>query len=636
MIFFVLIFSVFVSALPFPQFGGTSSSAISGNTVIDFCFAKEDSLLFVLTTQGLSYTNPYRMSGEWRNFSANNFPGVHLLSVAASDSAIFVSGYSTRNNGIYGGKLFVKNSHSSNFREFNPSFRPDDDEFYRTPASIAVGDSFVFVSLNQGALMRNKKNPTSDNNWRVLLIASPASIQTEIQNNLSVTDNLTRYADSFSLVTNDTVSVNRIKNGLLSDTAFSSVHFHLCSLSNTKDTVTVLWRNFFFLGDTFKTDTATIISSILSFDSAAQFLADSIIVPSVNALLRYNDTLRNRYDSLTAELLLSDYPPAGYNSRSQIYDIRWHSGLLFSGWVGGLTVSSDNGKTQKGGLFGSANSVLRRSNGEVQIPSRILVQPALNGSAFRLFVKTLSDTVAVSAWLPDASIDSVSLLPVHLDSLKIWSFVTEGAISDIAVFNDSLFVAYGKNSANGIRKYYSGDTTVDNKTVTRWVFRTIPLTGFLEPQLGANTILAVALDSAQYELWAGTDEGLYNLEFGAAVWQHIEFKNTLSNQDNIYAFPTVIYPGFKSARFAYSISKSGYVDIEIFDFAMRKVRTVLKHGFRNAGERSDKSTADRWDGRDDSGRMASPGIYYFRITSPDGIKFGKVILYGAKDAGMEP
>ncbi|MBL8024761.1 MAG: hypothetical protein JNL74_00025 [Fibrobacteres bacterium] len=635
--FCIIIISIFLSV--YSQNNGTQSTSITGNTINELYYNSKTSFLYVLTSSGLSYTNPIdtTTSIPWNNFNLSALPGVRPIGVAASDSSIFVSGYSVINDEINGGKLFTKNFNSPTFRSYDPAFKPDDDEFYRTPAAIAVGDSFVYVSLNRGAIIRNKKNPTSDSDWKLFPIVSSATNQKEFDLNTKLAVQLSNYSDTLKLLTGDSISVLRLESHFKSDTLFKNNHTHSITLNTARDSVTLKWQRYFFTVDTFNTKVDTLVSSVMKFDSISRRISDSIIPLSLAALIRRNDSLKARISTLNNEIKFNEYPPESYgkNAHVQIYDLRWHNGILFSGWTGGLTLSTDNCNTQIGGLFNTANSVLFR-NSTVQIPSRILIDNKHGSDKFRVFVKTTSDTVAMSAWVPDASLDTITRFPKHLDSLKKWSYVTDGSIADMTIFGDTLIIGYGKDSQNGIRKFFLFDTLKGSTPIKEWRYKTVPLTGFLEPQLGTNMIIAIPIDSVKYDLWAGTDEGLYHLKYGSTVWRHIEYKKTLASKEEAYAFPTVIYPGYKSSRFAYSLAKSAKVTIEVFDFSMRKVKTVVQNAARNAGERSDLSTEDRWDGRDDKGRAVSPGIYYFKVSSDDGNKFGKVIVYGAKDAGMDP
>jgi hypothetical protein len=161
----------------------------------------------------------------------------------------------------------------------------------------------------------------------------------------------------------------------------------------------------------------------------------------------------------------------------------------------------------------------------------------------------------------------------------------------------------------------------------------VPLTNFLEPQLGINVLQVVPVDSAAYEIWAGTDDGLYRLRPGQKAWEYFEYKRPFEKvHGETYAYPTVIFPGYKSTKIAYRLGKDANVTIEIFDFSMRRVKTLVKNRPRKADVvRSDVSIEDRWDGRDDLGRPVSPGVYYYKVSAGSKTMFGKIMVFGAKD-----
>ena len=65
------------------------------------------------------------------------------------------------------------------------------------------------------------------------------------------------------------------------------------------------------------------------------------------------------------------------------------------------------------------------------------------------------------------------------------------------------------------------------------------------------------------------------------------------------------------------------MDIDIYDFASRKVRT-LASGTRFASN-IDHQLA--WDGRDDSGQSVANGTYFYRIQIDSGRRaFGKMVV----------
>jgi hypothetical protein len=101
-----------------------------------------------------------------------------------------------------------------------------------------------------------------------------------------------------------------------------------------------------------------------------------------------------------------------------------------------------------------------------------------------------------------------------------------------------------------------------------------------------------------------------------------------------YALPGVIrgsHDGrYDKSVFVYNLRKDGNVTIKVYDYNMSLVKTVAKRERRNAGTDAKRSTnpaRDVWDGTNEAGNRAWPGVYYFKITSTGGDRLlGKVIL----------
>ena len=71
--------------------------------------------------------------------------------------------------------------------------------------------------------------------------------------------------------------------------------------------------------------------------------------------------------------------------------------------------------------------------------------------------------------------------------------------------------------------------------------------------------------------------------------------------------------------FSFTLNKTEQVSLKIYDTRGRMVRTVLS-GTLKAG------SYDRvysWDGRDDKGRIAPSGIYFFRLSTESGFSQAK-------------
>ena len=99
-----------------------------------------------------------------------------------------------------------------------------------------------------------------------------------------------------------------------------------------------------------------------------------------------------------------------------------------------------------------------------------------------------------------------------------------------------------------------------------------------------------------------------------------------------YALPGVVRGGtdgrYDKCVFVYKLKKDGDVTIKVYDYNMSLVKTVVKGARRGSKtERSTNPARDVWDGTNESGRRAWPGVYYFKITSTGGDRFlGKIVL----------
>jgi hypothetical protein len=92
-----------------------------------------------------------------------------------------------------------------------------------------------------------------------------------------------------------------------------------------------------------------------------------------------------------------------------------------------------------------------------------------------------------------------------------------------------------------------------------------------------------------------------------------------------YAYPNPFAPNLEQVRIHYAAGLAGSsheVSIEIFDFGMNRLRTLINHASRSGGELD-----EIWDGRDDQGRTVANGVYFFRIKTDTGDpEFGKILV----------
>jgi hypothetical protein len=84
----------------------------------------------------------------------------------------------------------------------------------------------------------------------------------------------------------------------------------------------------------------------------------------------------------------------------------------------------------------------------------------------------------------------------------------------------------------------------------------------------------------------------------------------------------------EQVQLGYRLKKDGRVTITVFNYAMEKVRTVVRNAPRKGGvARSENPAEDRWDGRDSGGRRVSVGTYYILVESDRSERgFGKALV----------
>jgi hypothetical protein len=90
-----------------------------------------------------------------------------------------------------------------------------------------------------------------------------------------------------------------------------------------------------------------------------------------------------------------------------------------------------------------------------------------------------------------------------------------------------------------------------------------------------------------------------------------------------YAYPNPFSPMISNqgVRIHYKSDADGDVTIEIYDFEMKLVKTVLENAPRAGGVEYDQV----WDGRNEKDEMVANGIYFFKIEGPGGQKeWGKI------------
>ncbi len=97
-----------------------------------------------------------------------------------------------------------------------------------------------------------------------------------------------------------------------------------------------------------------------------------------------------------------------------------------------------------------------------------------------------------------------------------------------------------------------------------------------------------------------------------------EKKNNLP--DNFALFQNYPNPFNPSTTISYQLSAVSDVALKIYDVLGREVRTLVNQG-QTAGQH-----VVQWDGTDQNGRRVASGVYYYRLTTPNGSITKKAVL----------
>ena len=107
-------------------------------------------------------------------------------------------------------------------------------------------------------------------------------------------------------------------------------------------------------------------------------------------------------------------------------------------------------------------------------------------------------------------------------------------------------------------------------------------------------------------------------------WDVLRTSQPVGAPTATYSYPNPFSPKRESVRFHYNLGRpSATVTIEIFDFGMHRVKTVLRDAPRSGVQERDEI----WDGNDETGSLVPNGVYFYRVTVSGGDPaWGKVMV----------
>jgi len=249
-------------------------------------------------------------------------------------------------------------------------------------------------------------------------------------------------------------------------------------------------------------------------------------------------------------------------------------------------------------------------------------------------------------WVISVREQVYSKSPGGTDSLhRIWTtnWQAEGRDEDFGVSYSEDDGRSWVNLLHGVRAYdFSFNDSIVYIATNHGVFRTSDGGGSFDQvtdivEQDTRRIVAstnfFSVGNVDDTVFVGTADGLASTvdnvtsPFGSE-WKIYRAYQPLSSPSETYAYPNPFSPNSEPVRIHYALAQGGStsptsVRIEIFDFGMNRVRTLINQALRDVDGEYD----ELWDGTNDAGSVVANGVYFYRVDagSADPV-FGKIIV----------
>ena len=364
------------------------------------------------------------------------------------------------------------------------------------------------------------------------------------------------------------------------------------------------------------------------------------------------------YGSNTIHFLPIVVPEQNVTFRLDVTD----SAVWVASWSSGLRKSTDNGATWK-------RTVLPSDTLSSISPNDVLagyaVDPRTNNNflLFSVFVQSASIVWAGTAGGINRSLDGgvswtkftatnevnhvlanwvVAIRGQRLASgTRVWTAnwpaASAGETYSVSFTDDS--GATWQNSLMGVKAYdFAFKDSLVYVAADQGLFRSSNggaswiMSGTIVDPVRGNEITSSAFYAVSVmgdTVYAGNADGLVRTvdnvtnPFGAH-WDVLRTSQPVGTPSATYSYPNPFSPKRESVRFHYNLGRaSATVTIEVFDFGMHRVKTVLRDAPRSGAQERDEI----WNGNDETGSLIPNGVYFYKVTVSGGNPaWGKVMV----------